>query len=512
MFVRVIGTLTTDDNLGWRRSDRREGIELGTGSGFFVTSRGHVLTNLHVVRDQSFQFDHAGTTYSVTLESRRIEIASPRSGSGESRSYAARVVATDESLDLALLEVDGPPLPYLALGDSESAGAGAPVRALGFPFGQRVAVGRAWAPSIVPQLTVTSGSIVARRPDEEDRTRYLQTDVIVNPGSSGGPIVDEHGRGIGIVRMRLADTGAAFAIPIDLAKDFLAEAGYEQFLPSHRLQLGRRDELPDKNVSLRFLVGARDGADARSWIDARDSLSSVRLEAERVPTPWSAARVLRHLETGEEGEDSTPWRVVGLAGEAVLARYLGTPDERAFNSAVIATSLESLNATLLADAPVAGPVSVVAFERFSLGTGAAPEVLLPSGWFVGSPARGASSCGRRAERAVAASPRGDFTVSLRAYWHAGWDVDAEAAARTCSSSRSGLGRGSYVRSEERFGVRSGSEGLFVPLRGGLLQLEVSAPEEKLGFLAALAGAWVNANLGEHRPGGAAAAAGGSIRR
>ena len=113
----------------------------------------------------------------------------------------------------------------------------------------------------------------------------------------------------------------------------------------------------------------------------------------------------------------------------------------------------------------------------------------------------------QAERAVAASPPGDFTVSLRAYWHAGSDV----AARTCSRSRSGLGRGSYVRSEERFGVRFGAEGLFVPLGGGLLQLEVSAPEEKLGFLAALAGAWVSENLEEHRPGGAAGTAGVSIR-
>ena len=51
----------------------------------------------------------------------------------------------------------------------------------------------------------------------------------------------------------------------------------------------------------------------------------------------------------------------------------------------------------------------------------------------------------------------------------------------------------------------------MPLGGGLLQLEVSAPEEKLGFLAALAGAWVSENLEEHRPGGAAGTAGVSIR-
>ena len=71
------------------------------------------------------------------------------------------------------------------------------VTVLGYPFGRQVEVGRRVGTDTVPEPSVTAGSLSAARLDEEGRTRYLQTDASVNPGSSGGPILDEDGSGRG---------------------------------------------------------------------------------------------------------------------------------------------------------------------------------------------------------------------------------------------------------------------------------------------------------------------------
>ena len=82
---------------------------------------------------------------------------------------------------------------------------------------------------------MTRGSVSAARSDDAGNTAYLQTSATVNPGNSGGPMVDEDGYVLGVVRLKLRDAdGIGFAIPINAVKDFLALSGYDQLLPVER--------------------------------------------------------------------------------------------------------------------------------------------------------------------------------------------------------------------------------------------------------------------------------------
>ena len=96
---------------------------------------------------------------------------------------------------------------YLAFGDSEATTAGEAVHVYGFPFGRRVEVGQTDVPDIVPEVSVTRGSVSAARSDDAGNTAYLQTSATVNPGNSGGPMVDEDGYVLGVVRLKLRDAG-----------------------------------------------------------------------------------------------------------------------------------------------------------------------------------------------------------------------------------------------------------------------------------------------------------------
>ena len=182
--------------------------------------------------------------------------------------------------------------------------------------------------------------------------------------------------------------------------------------------------------------------------------------------------------------------MLGLVGEAVLARYLGAPDELAFNSAAIAASLESLTATPLADSPIAGHVPVAALEGFPLGTRATPGVLLPIGWFVGARARnielwraGRTRRGRFASRRFHGDPScllarriGCGRGSGRPHLLAEPKRPRPRLVRTL--------RGALWRSVRRGGALRAARWRPAPARG-------LGSEEKLGFLAALAGAWVS---------------------
>ncbi|HET6583589.1 MAG TPA: trypsin-like peptidase domain-containing protein, partial [Nannocystaceae bacterium] len=166
----------------------------GLGSGFVIDRDGHVLTNDHVVSG---------------AQEIRVKLA-------DGRERLATVVGTDPSTDLALLKIDGEGLAPLELGASETLEVGDWVLAIGSPFGlsQTVSAG------IVSAVGRANMGIT----DYED---FIQTDAAVNPGNSGGPLVDLGGRVVGIntaiASSNGANNGVAFAVPIDLAKSIVEQ-------------------------------------------------------------------------------------------------------------------------------------------------------------------------------------------------------------------------------------------------------------------------------------------------
>ncbi len=163
------------------------------GSGFIASADGYVVTNNHVVADAS--------EVMVRLV--------------DQREFKARVVGTDPKTDIALLKIEASNVTPIAFGDSDKAEVGEPVMAIGNPFGL--------------DHSVTTGIISAKEryigsgPYDD----FIQTDAAVNPGNSGGPLVDARGAVIGINTAIFSQSGGwagiGFATPVNLAKDVLPQ-------------------------------------------------------------------------------------------------------------------------------------------------------------------------------------------------------------------------------------------------------------------------------------------------
>ena len=157
----------------------------GVGSGFIIESNGLVLTNAHVVE--------GATTIYVTLT--------------DKREFKAKLLGMDKRTDVAVVKIEARDLPKLPLGDSSKVRVGEWVLAIGSPFGL--------------ENTVTAGIVSAKSRDTGDYLPFIQTDVAVNPGNSGGPLLNTAGQVIGINSQIFSRSGGymgiSFAIPIDEA-------------------------------------------------------------------------------------------------------------------------------------------------------------------------------------------------------------------------------------------------------------------------------------------------------
>jgi S1-C subfamily serine protease len=166
---------------------RRERKNRGQGSGVVVSKDGYILTNLHVISD---------------FEQIVVKLS-------DGRRLPAVPVGADRLTDLALLRINADNLIAAEWGDSESIEEGALVWAVGSPFGF--------------QHSITSGIVSAKNRGNQAGTVYqdfLQTDAAVNPGNSGGPLVDSRGRIVGINTMIVgpAFQGISLAIPSNVAQ------------------------------------------------------------------------------------------------------------------------------------------------------------------------------------------------------------------------------------------------------------------------------------------------------
>ena len=236
-----------------------QGTQVATGSGFIISADGYILTNNHVVNN-----------------ARELEVRL----SDETR-YQARVIGTDPSTEVALIKIDAKGLAPVKLGDSNAARPGQWVLAIGSPYNL--------------SQTVTAGivSAVGRSMSSErqgrltDYDNFIQTDASVNPGNSGGPLVNLRGEVIGINTAIFSRTGGSvgvgFAVPINLARtvsDTIRSTGSASFGSYLGVNLASGEEEERMRERGRFdgvpVAGVPDGTPAdKAGIQRGDVILSI---------------------------------------------------------------------------------------------------------------------------------------------------------------------------------------------------------------------------------------------
>ena len=171
----------------------------GSGSGVIIRPDGYIVTNNHVVS--------GATKISVTLN--------------DNRQFDATVVGTDPATDVAIIKIDADNLPALPLGDSDQLRLGEWVLAIGSPLGAQL------------RSTITAGIVSAKgrsMPDGSGEFKiesFIQTDAAVNPGNSGGALVNKKGELVGINTAIVSQTGSytgySFAVPVNIVKRVAAD-------------------------------------------------------------------------------------------------------------------------------------------------------------------------------------------------------------------------------------------------------------------------------------------------
>jgi serine protease Do len=172
----------------------RQQEQIGTGSGVIISEDGYIVTNNHVIKDAQ--------DIEITLNNKKT--------------YKAKLIGTDSKMDIALLKIQSDvKLPFSTFGDSDTVKVGEWVLAIGNPYNLT--------------STVTAGivSAKARDLDTNGMQSFLQTDAAVNPGNSGGALVNTRGELIGINTMISSQTGSyvgySFAVPSNITKKIIED-------------------------------------------------------------------------------------------------------------------------------------------------------------------------------------------------------------------------------------------------------------------------------------------------
>jgi serine protease Do len=251
-FFRRFGIPPPGEGGGGSRGGGAPAIK-GAGSGFIVSPDGYILTNTHVVANAD--------EVTVRLTDRR--------------EFPAKVIGADERTDVAVIKINAANLPIVKLGDPGRIKPGQWVLAIGSPFGF--------------ENSATAGIISAtsRAVPGENYVPFIQTDVAVNPGNSGGPLFNMAGEVIGINSQIFSRTGGfmgvSFAIPIDVARNV-----EEQLIKTGRVVRGRIGvTIQDVNAQLAESFGLdrphgalvssvdKDGPAAKAGVAAGDVILTV---------------------------------------------------------------------------------------------------------------------------------------------------------------------------------------------------------------------------------------------
>ena len=179
---------------GFNGGQQQQQQQIGTGSGVIISEDGYIVTNNHVVKDAS--------EIEITLNNKKT--------------YKAKLIGTDAKMDIAVLKIDADEkLPYTVFADSDNVKVGEWVLAVGNPYNLT--------------STVTAGivSAKARNLDTNGIQSFIQTDAAVNPGNSGGALVNTHGELVGINTMISSQTGSyvgySFAVPSNITRKIIQD-------------------------------------------------------------------------------------------------------------------------------------------------------------------------------------------------------------------------------------------------------------------------------------------------
>ncbi len=270
----------------------------GEGSGILFTPDGFLLTNHHVVQGSA-----------------RVRVRLT-----DGREFAGRAVGADPWTDLAVVQAEANGLPFAGFGDSARLRVGQLVVAIGSPFGFESTV----TAGVVSALGRTLRSITGHLVDN-----VIQTDAALNPGNSGGPLVDSRGLVIGINTAIIRPAqGICFAIPINMAKHILPQLMQHGRVVRGYLGLHARNVPIRQTLARRFQLTQRSGVEVRS-VEPGSPADQAGLQEEDIlvalgEQPTTSVDDLHKLLT--QLPVGVPAAVVLLRGERRLERFV-VPNE-----------------------------------------------------------------------------------------------------------------------------------------------------------------------------------------
>ena len=267
---------------GSAQPQTREKKFQGSGSGVIIREDGYIVTNNHVVANAS--------EIKITLNN--------------NKTYDAKLIGTDAATDVALIKVDATGLPFIPIADSDKLRLGEWVLAIGSPLGKEL------------QSTITAGIVSAKgrsMPNTDGEFRiesFIQTDAAVNPGNSGGALVNALGELVGIntsiISLTGSYTGYSFAVPVNIVKKITDD--FIQYGSVQRAMLGvsiaeitpdMAKELGVENAGGVYVAEVQKGGVAdRAGIRKGDIITEINLN--KVHAPAALQEQVNRLRPGEQ--------------------------------------------------------------------------------------------------------------------------------------------------------------------------------------------------------------------
>jgi serine protease Do len=339
------------------RGDRE--VPRGVGSGFIISNDGYLMTNHHVV--------DGADEITVTMPDRR--------------EFKGRLIGSDRRTDVALVKIEATGLPTLTIGDPGRLKVGEWVIAIGSPFGL--------------DSTVTAGIVSAKARETGDFLPFIQTDVAVNPGNSGGPLINMRGEVVGINSQIFTTSGAfagiSFAIPMDEAMRV-----QEQLRAQGRVIRGRIGvEIAEVTKDVADAIGLQkpqgalvrrvepDGPASNAGVEAGDVI--LRFDGKAVDRSIDLPRLVGATRPGSRST-MTVWRkggqrdlqvtIVELQEPRQTARRGDAPARPAVPANALGLSVSDVPADKLKELKLRGAVQVDAVDGPAARAGVRPADLI----------------------------------------------------------------------------------------------------------------------------------------